>query len=368
MWQSPKPLWYFSRGVRMASADSTDRESEADIQALIAHLEIEQPIETPNNIDYAFYPQDLAQAGSYFRRALVDWSAAEQRLVAKGLLAPLGDGYRLTACGTCAAAALRQARPPIYYWYVDFYRAIACSRAHATLCERLFGRNLGQDGFAEIGHLTTMLQELQLCATDHVLDLGCGNGGIAAYLAQASGAHIVGMDYIPVAIRQAQQRAACDKRLAFAVGNLDALPFAPRSFDAIVAVDSLYMPNDLVATIHQMRTLLRGGGRMGLFYSFALWQDRIAAPEDLHADRTPLGAALRANDLPFRALDFTQADYRHAIRKQQTAEELKAAFAAEGNDFLYAVQAATAAGTIQAIEAGRHARYLYIVSAGQHVG
>ena len=34
----------------MDSADNADREAEAEIQALIAHLEIEQPIETPNNI------------------------------------------------------------------------------------------------------------------------------------------------------------------------------------------------------------------------------------------------------------------------------------------------------------------------------
>jgi len=144
----------------MDSTDNADRETEAEIQALIAHLEVEQPIETPNNIGYSFYPQDLRQAARYFRRALVDWSAAYPRLVAQGLLVPLGDGYRLTPRGTHVAAALRRARPPIYYWYVGFYRTIPCSRAHATLCERLFGRNLGQDGFAELGHLTTMLEAL----------------------------------------------------------------------------------------------------------------------------------------------------------------------------------------------------------------
>jgi SAM-dependent methyltransferase len=347
----------------MASADKADRESEADIQALIAHLEIEQPAETPNNIGYAFYPRNLAQAARYFRRSLVDWSAAYPRLVARGLLAPLGGGYALTSAGTRAAVALRRARPPIYYWYVDFYQAIQGSRAHAALCERLFGCNLGQDGFAEIGHLTAMLELLRVRRADCLLDLGCGNGGVSAFLARASCARVVGMDYIPEAIRQAQQHAARDKRLAFVVGNLDALPFAPRSFDAIVAIDSLYMSNELAATVGQMRALLRPHGRMGLFYSFALWEDPAATQENLRADRTPLGAALRANDLPFQALDLTQADYKHAVRKRRIAEDLKPVFAGEGNQFLYEVQAATAAGTIQAIEAGQHVRYLYIVTA-----
>jgi SAM-dependent methyltransferase len=344
--------------MRMNTADCC---SEAEIQVLIAHLEIEQPIETPNNIGYPFYPQNLAHAGRYFRRALMDWSVAYPRLVAQGLLTQQGGAYALTPCGMRAAAALRRARPPIYYWYKDFYQAIEGSQAHATLCKRLFGRNLGQDGFAEIGHLAIMLEQLHIRATDRVLDLGCGNGGIAAYLAEASGAQVVGMDYIPAAIHQARQRAARDPHLAFALGNIDALPFAPRAFDAVVGIDSLYMANDLVSTIAQMRNLLRPGGRMGLFYSFALWQDRAATPEQLRADHTPLGAALRANDLPFHALDFTAADQQHAQRKQQIAEELKPAFAQEGNLFLYEVQSATAAGTLQAIAAGKHVRYLYCV-------
>jgi len=347
----------------MTSTNNADRYSEAEIQALIAHLELEQPIETPNNIGYTFYPQNLPQAGRYFRRALVDWSAAYPRLVTQGMLTQQADGYRLTPCGAHTAALLRRARPPIYYWYVDFYQAIQSSRAHGSLCERLFGKNLGQDGFAEIGHLATMLEALKVCAADRVLDLGCGNGGITAYLAQASGAHVFGIDYIPEAIHQAQQRAAHNARLAFALGNLDALPFAPRSLDVIVAIDSLYMPNDLIATVEQMRALLRRGGRMGLFYSFALWEDPTAGAEQLRADRTPLGTALCVNDHPFQALDFTRADQQHALRKQRLAEELKPAFAQEGNLFLYEVQAATAAGVIRAIAANQHVRYLYVVNA-----
>jgi hypothetical protein len=98
-----------------------------------------------------------------------------------------------------------------------------------------------------------------------------------------------------------------------------------------------------------------------MFYSFALWEDRAATSEQLRAADTPLGAALRANDLPFQALDFTAADQHHALRKQRLAEELKPAFAYEGNLFLYEVQAATAAGTLQAIAVGQHIRYLYCV-------
>ena len=343
---------------RSAAADA----AEAERQALIAHLELEQPVETPNNIGYTFYPRDMSEARRYFRRSLLDWSDAYLALVDRGLLDRQGDRYVLTPAGACLAQAFRRARPPIYYWYVDFYRAIPRSRAHAALCERLFGRNLGQDGFAELEHLDTLSDRLHLRSGEQLLDLGCGGGGIAAYLSETSGARVVGMDYIAEAIRQARRRAARDARLGFLVGNLDGLPFAPRSFDAIVAVDSLYMPNDLAATLRQMRDLLRPGGRMGLFYSFALWEDASATAENLRAEHTPLGAALRAGGLHFDALDFTAADYAHACRKQRIAEELREEFAAEDNLFIYEVQAGTAAGIRHAIEAGQHARYLYLVN------
>ena len=67
----------------MTSTNNADRYSEAEIQTLIAHLELELPIETPNNIGYTFYPQNLAQAGCYFRRALADW--CERRASREGI-------------------------------------------------------------------------------------------------------------------------------------------------------------------------------------------------------------------------------------------------------------------------------------------
>jgi hypothetical protein len=83
---------------------------------------------------------------------------------------------------------------------------------------------------------------------------------------------------------------------------------------------------------------------------------------NLRSENTPLGRALRANRLRFDALDFTEADYAHACRKQQIAEELRDSFAAEDNLFIYEVQAATAAGIRHAIEVGQHVRYLYVVT------
>lgn len=99
-------------------ANTTDCCSEAEIQALIAHLELAQPIETPNNIDYPFYPQNLAQAEGYFRRTLLDWSAAYPRLVAQGLLTQHDGAYALTADGMRAAAPRSPADLLLVYRFI----------------------------------------------------------------------------------------------------------------------------------------------------------------------------------------------------------------------------------------------------------
>ncbi len=246
--------------------------SEAEIQILIAVLELTQPIETANNIGYRFYPKTLEQAATYFRRGLVDWSEAIKSLTDTQLLKGLNPHYTLTEQGETYARQIRQQRPPLWYWYQDFYSATASSRNHSVYCERLFGKNLCQDGFMEIRHLQHLLEILCLKSENHVLDLGCGNGRIAEYISDMTGASVHGIDYIPEAIRQAQERTAPkQRRLSFKVGNLDCIDFPADSFDAIISVDTLYMPTDLTDTIRQIKNILKPGGQMAIFYSHALW-------------------------------------------------------------------------------------------------
>ncbi len=93
--------------------------TEAEIQLLIALIELSQPVETSNNNFYSFYPKTFDEAGMYFRRFREDWTPAYQSLAAKGLL----EGDALTPAGVDAANRLRAERPPIYYFYRDYYTA-----------------------------------------------------------------------------------------------------------------------------------------------------------------------------------------------------------------------------------------------------
>ncbi|MBN2048585.1 MAG: hypothetical protein JW750_12140, partial [Anaerolineaceae bacterium] len=68
------------------------------------------------------------------------------------------------------------AEPVMFDFYTRFYTAVATSKANATYCERVYGRNLCQHGFAEISHLDELIQVSGITASSQVLDLGCGNG------------------------------------------------------------------------------------------------------------------------------------------------------------------------------------------------
>jgi SAM-dependent methyltransferase len=336
--------------------------TEAEIQALIALVELEQPVETPNNCHYAFHPKDLEAAQKYFHLSPLDLGSAFVSLGASGMVTGhRPSAYSLTPTGTAAAARLRRERPPIFYWYGDFYERTRGSDANTEYCRRVFGKDLCQDGFMDMGALHRLIEVTGIRAGESVLDLGCGNGLIAEYIADRTGAHVSGMDYIPEAISEASERTAARRAcLNFQTGNMDAIPYPPRSFDVILAVDTLYMPNDLAETLRQLKAALRPGGCLGIFYSYALWEDPHATPADLAPERTPVGQALAETGFTFQSWDFTDADGEHARRKLEVIEELKDAFEREGNGFLYENRVATAKGVLSAIESGTHVRYLYL--------
>jgi SAM-dependent methyltransferase len=246
-------------------------------------------------------------------------------------------------------------------FYTQYYAAVSKSRANAAYCEKLFGKNLAQHGFAEMRHLDHLIAVTGSDARCHVLDLGCGNGGIAEYISDQTGAHITGIDFAPEAIRQAQERTGAKReRLDFQVMEMEHLAFPPATFDIITAVDTLYFIK-LDEVLPVIIGLLKPGGRMGAFWSQSLaWEE----PEKfdismLPPDHTELAVALQKLGLSYQTWDYSRIDYEHAQRKLQITEDLCLEFEAEGNKFLYENHRDEAQGAMRAFEAGMHSRYLY---------
>lgn len=337
--------------------------SEAEIQFLIALVELAQPKETPNNNHYHFYPKTLDEAGLYFKCLRVDWSAAGPGLAVLGLLKPAGPGWQLTAEGLAEAHRLRNERPPIYYWYEEFFTLAPASPTYSEFCTRLYGLDLCQAGFSDQPQVHALLSAAHLGPGLRALDLGCGAGKLAETLSDQSGAYVTGLDYSPAAVNGALERTAAKRdRLEFRVGNMDALDFAPESFDCILAVDTLYMPTDLADVLGRLNRMLKPGGRLLAYFMQFIW-DSPAGREGLHPKNTPLGEALRRLGMPFETQDFSAGTYALMQRKHRLGVEMQPRFAAEGNQILadYILAESDASSTPFDPHTVPFTRYLYIV-------
>jgi SAM-dependent methyltransferase len=97
-----------------------------------------------------------------------------------------------------------------------------------------------------------------------VLDLGCGPGQVAGYLA-AQGVPVVGVDLSPGMVAVAQQR---HPRLDFQVGDMRDLAFGDRTLAGIAAFYSIiHIPRDEIpAVLAEQRRLLNPGGLLLLAF------------------------------------------------------------------------------------------------------
>jgi ubiquinone/menaquinone biosynthesis C-methylase UbiE len=338
--------------------------TEAEIQVLIALIELGEPIKTPNNNFYDFYPRNIKDASRYFRSLLEDWKPAIESLEIKGLIESRESSLKLSPEGAAAARGLRKARPPIYYWYEEFYADAPLSQAFASFCQSLYGRAFCQDGFSDMDQLNALVEAAGIGTGSRVLDAGCGTGMISEYIRDSAGASVTGMDYSPRAIAAARERPRTNQEgLSFARGNLDDLAFAPSSFDVIVSIDSLYMPNDLADCLSRMAGVLAQGGRIAAFYT-----QMLGSPEEprqnLKAENTPLGMALRELDFAYRILDFSRANQSFMRRKRRIADSLRGDFEKEDRSWLYRylIEQSESGDDSYDPETASSSRHLYLIS------
>jgi SAM-dependent methyltransferase len=141
--------------------------------------------------------------------------------------------------------ALVEADPNHSTWYIDRFRSMA--EAGVDL-----------DGEAR-------LVDAMLPRGSRVLDAGCGQGRVGAFLA-AAGHEVVGVDLDPVLIAAARQGHAGAQWLVGDLAELDlpALGIA-EGFDLIVCagnVMTFVAPDTRRDVLRRMRTHLRGAGRV----------------------------------------------------------------------------------------------------------
>ncbi len=106
-------------------------------------------------------------------------------------------------------------------------------------------------------------------AARHVLDIGCGRGGFASWLARhsPSPAAVVGCDFSPVAVDKASSFAAAAAlgNVRFEVADIQRLDqFADATFDTVFSCETIEHVPDPPLAVRQLARVLKPGGRLFL--------------------------------------------------------------------------------------------------------
>ena len=126
------------------------------------------------------------------------------------------------------------------------------------------------------------LDAAHVTADTRLLDAGCG-AGLLALLASLRGAHVTALDAAPTLLAVVRERVpAADVR----EGDLEALPFADASFDAVTAVNSVFYAADMSKAMRELARVVRPGGRVVI----TVWgpPERCEVLADLFSKVAPL--------------------------------------------------------------------------------
>jgi SAM-dependent methyltransferase len=168
------------------------------------------------------------------------------------------------------------------------------------------------------------------------LDAGCGAGG-ASVIAAKKGAHVTGLDATPELLAIAAERVPQGR---FDQGDLESLPYEDRSFDAIIAANSIQFTYNPAHALRELgRVRARDGVAVVAIFTPKEQNDNTAifrALSVLSAERPKVGPfALSAPGV----LDTAIADANLRIVREEevpcdfifaSAEEVWRAFSANG--------------------------------------
>ena len=142
---------------------------------------------------------------------------------------------------------------------------VCCAMFYQSdLVRMLLGDVLHPGGLELTCHLgeVTGLKE-----ADRVLDIACGRGVSAVYLAKHFGCHVTGLDYGPENIATAEAHASTEGvsyLTTFRQGDAEGLPFDDGSFDVVISECSFCTFPDKTRAASEMARVLRPDGRLGL--------------------------------------------------------------------------------------------------------
>jgi ubiquinone/menaquinone biosynthesis C-methylase UbiE len=292
-----------------------------------------------------------------------DWTNAFIGLQNKRLISGDDEGYELTDIGRPLAIGYYAERPDLYwYFYQMFYDLAESSKAHSRFSEIVFGEDRFQEGQTDMKCFDDLLSRLQLQPGHHLLDLGCGAGGLSEYVFDKLGVSVTGIDYSASAIRTARNRTK-DKRekLHFLQADLNALDLPSKAFDMAISIDSIYGVSDMDKTISSIVETIKPGGQLGILVEQRVKEERDASYLDI--ENTPVAKSIRNLKLCYGTVDYSEWFLDFWPRAKEAAVSLRDEYVSEGAELicdLWIREANT--NFLPSIKADLIKRYLYQIN------
>ncbi len=129
-----------------------------------------------------------------------------------------------------------------------------------------FGEDIGQNSWLSADEHRHFFSRLALSSADHVLEVACGSGGPALFMAEETGCSVTGVDLHADGVANANDDAAArglaeSARFTQADAR-DQLPFDEQSFDALICIDSFNHLYERAPVLADWVRVLRRGGRL----------------------------------------------------------------------------------------------------------
>jgi len=121
-----------------------------------------------------------------------------------------------------------------------------------------------------MGGLESTRQLIARCGIDeetYVLDIGCGAGATACYLASTYGCRVVGVDVMEEMVdlsRARAEREGVSERTTFRVADARRLPFEDASFDVVLCESVATFVVEKGQVVGELARVVREGGCVGL--------------------------------------------------------------------------------------------------------
>jgi SAM-dependent methyltransferase len=132
-------------------------------------------------------------------------------------------------------------------------------RVLAEVRAEAFGKDIGQNSWITAEEMLTLIQPLHLNSNSVVLEVACGSGGPAMFVAESTGCKIHGVDSNENAIETARNLSS---QIQFKVADANqALPFDSNTFDAIYCMDAVNHLTNRLQILREWYRLLKRGGR-----------------------------------------------------------------------------------------------------------